>query len=79
VERNQRQSAYFPAKGFGNGVKVEAPQFRGASPRELYDRSVYFRPAWQEHWAKQQVHDFEREPSGLMIEEAQHGSRTKLI
>jgi hypothetical protein len=47
-----------------------ASQFHRASPRELYDRSIYFRPARQEHWARQQVHDFERERSGLMIEEA---------
>jgi hypothetical protein len=26
-------------------------------------------PAWQEHWAKQQVHDFEHRAIRLMIEE----------
>jgi hypothetical protein len=49
---------------------MERHSFHRARSREICDRSADVPLAWQEDWARQQVHDFERQPSGLMIEEA---------
>jgi hypothetical protein len=66
-------------KGFEHGVKVEASPFDRASSREILRLLCFYFPAGMARTLGKdsQVHDFEHEPSRLMIEEARLSASMK--